>query len=201
MRKRAKKDGAPVEVATGADEAVEIQQRRAKREPGFSVTSDRAVVRPAAEEKDLGTLLKKETEPGDGRVSEMDAAKKVGWRKMDVVLDEQVPICKDYHDTGYCTFGASCKFMHIRDDVLNSSQLERKLAMERYKKLQEQRKRMEETAQQPDVCPICQSFYKDAVITRCGHKFCCKCAMERYKKDHTCAVCGADTNGVFNSVS
>jgi hypothetical protein len=32
-----------------------------------------------------------------------------------------IPTCKDCHDTGYYTFGASCKFMHIRDDVLGST--------------------------------------------------------------------------------
>ena len=31
-------------------------------------------------------------------------------------FDYQPDICKDYKDTGYCTFGDACKFMHDRGD-------------------------------------------------------------------------------------
>lgn len=51
----------------------------------------------------------------------------------------------------------------------------------------------------PFVCIICEESYKSPVITRCGHYFCEKCALNRYRKDPTCAACGAGTNGVFNS--
>lgn len=199
MRKRTKNECAHVPVATNKEASLNLPPPPAKRDHRFTVTSDQAVPPPPPETRDLGDLLRTDDDSNsDGRVSDRDAVRKVGWRKMDVVLDEQVPICKDYHDTGYCTFGASCKFMHIRDDVLNSSQLERKLALERYKKLQEQQKALEENAEKPEICSICKKFYTDPVITRCGHKFCSKCAMERYRTDQTCQICGKDTHGVFN---
>ena len=50
----------------------------------------------------------------------------------------------------------------------------------------------------PFACIICKGPYKDPVVTRCGHYFCEPCALKRYKKDPSCAACGAGTSGVFN---
>ena len=36
-------------------------------------------------------------------------------------------------------------------------------------------------------------------MTRCGHYFCEPCALQRYRRDPSCAACGAGTGGVFNS--
>ena len=35
-------------------------------------------------------------------------------------------------------------------------------------------------------------------MTKCGHYFCEKCALERYRKSTRCFVCSAQTSGVFN---
>jgi RING finger protein 113A len=51
----------------------------------------------------------------------------------------------------------------------------------------------------PFACIICKESYKNPIITRCGHYFCESCALKRYRKDPSCAACGAGTNGVFNS--
>lgn len=51
----------------------------------------------------------------------------------------------------------------------------------------------------PFACVICKQSYREPIITRCGHYFCEPCALKRYRKDPTCAACGAGTNGVFNS--
>jgi RING finger protein 113A len=51
----------------------------------------------------------------------------------------------------------------------------------------------------PFVCIICEEDYKAPVTTRCGHYFCERCALQRYRKDPSCAACGAGTGGVFNS--
>ena len=50
----------------------------------------------------------------------------------------------------------------------------------------------------PFACIICKEKYKDPIITRCGHYFCESCALKRYRKDPSCAACGAGTGGVFN---
>lgn len=51
----------------------------------------------------------------------------------------------------------------------------------------------------PFVCIICKQSYREPIVTKCGHYFCESCALKRYRKDPTCAACGAGTNGVFNS--
>ncbi|RSL88202.1 hypothetical protein CEP52_015293 [Fusarium oligoseptatum] len=51
----------------------------------------------------------------------------------------------------------------------------------------------------PFACIICKESYREPIVTRCGHYFCEPCALKRYRKDPTCAACGASTNGVFNS--
>jgi len=50
----------------------------------------------------------------------------------------------------------------------------------------------------PFACVICRERYKEPVVTKCGHYFCEGCALKRYRKDPSCAACGAGTGGVFN---
>ncbi|PQE15774.1 hypothetical protein CJF30_00006172 [Rutstroemia sp. NJR-2017a BBW] len=50
----------------------------------------------------------------------------------------------------------------------------------------------------PFACIICREKYKDPIVTKCGHYFCESCALKRYRKDPSCAACGAGTGGVFN---
>jgi RING finger protein 113A len=50
----------------------------------------------------------------------------------------------------------------------------------------------------PFACIICKEKYKDPIVTKCGHYFCEICALKRYRKDPSCAACGAGTGGVFN---
>jgi RING finger protein 113A len=50
----------------------------------------------------------------------------------------------------------------------------------------------------PFACIICREPYKDPIVTKCGHYFCESCALKRYRKDPSCAACGAGTGGVFN---
>ncbi|KAJ8126876.1 hypothetical protein O1611_g6763 [Lasiodiplodia mahajangana] len=66
----------------------------------------------------------------------------------------------------------------------------------------------DETADDPDeailekipfACIICKGPYKEPIVTRCGHYFCLPCALQRYRKDPTCAACKSGTNGVFNT--
>ncbi|KAK0626050.1 hypothetical protein B0T14DRAFT_423493, partial [Immersiella caudata] len=51
------------------------------------------------------------------------------------------------------------------------------------------------------ICAVCKESYKSPVMARCGHYFCESCALRRYRKDPGCAVCGAATNGIFNSAN
>lgn len=55
----------------------------------------------------------------------------------------------------------------------------------------------------PSVCQICRTPWADitsnAVVTQCQHYFCETCALEQYVQDSKCAVCMAQTNGIFNA--
>jgi RING finger protein 113A len=50
----------------------------------------------------------------------------------------------------------------------------------------------------PFACIICKKPYKNPIVTKCGHYFCEACALQRYRKNPSCAACGAGTGGVFN---
>ncbi|RTE79006.1 Pre-mRNA-splicing factor cwc24 [Fusarium euwallaceae] len=133
-----------------------------------------------------------------------------------VTTDFSPDVCKDYKQTGFCGFGDNCKFMHIREDYKQGWQLDREwedvtrgkkkvsgtvVASIDGKGAKEEEDVDEETFLQsiPFTCIICKASFKEPIVTRCGHYFCQPCALKRYRKDPTCAACGADTNGVFNS--
>ncbi len=50
----------------------------------------------------------------------------------------------------------------------------------------------------PFACILCKKAYTDPIVTKCGHYFCEGCALLRYRKNPSCAACGAGTGGVFN---
>ena len=53
----------------------------------------------------------------------------------------------------------------------------------------------------PFACIICRDRFTNPVVTRCGHYFCEKCALYRFRAtSKTCAACGKETLGVFNQV-
>lgn len=49
-----------------------------------------------------------------------------------------------------------------------------------------------------EKCLICGEGYRSAVVTRCEHVFCEKCALGEYKERKECFQCGKDTLGTFN---
>ena len=119
-----------------------------------------------------------------------DIKKEQGWQKPTFVLDQQLPICKDYMMTGFCNFGWSCKFFHTRDRTLTAFQLDRVTEQNRLKEARDETKNSQNVIEEFHICSICKKFYNNPVILKCGHIFCQKCAMERYKNDKTCFVCG-----------
>lgn len=139
--------------------------------------------------------------------------------RMVTVTDFAPDVCKDYKQTGFCGFGDSCKFLHAREDYAAGWQLDKEWEKVGGKagansksgsgKIISTRggaegKTEEEEAEDkllekiPFACIICKQPYKFPIITKCGHYFCEKCALDRYKKTPNCAACGAGTGGVFN---
>ncbi|CEJ60066.1 Putative Pre-mRNA-splicing factor cwc24 [Penicillium brasilianum] len=133
------------------------------------------------------------------------------------VMDFAPDVCKDWKQTGWCGFGDSCKFLHAREDYKQGWELDRDWEIgTNGKKLSgrvvSQRKGAGKTAEDdededddelldsiPFACIICRKPYQNPIITKCGHYFCESCALQRYRKNPSCAACGAGTGGVFNT--
>ncbi|KAH8648513.1 hypothetical protein BX600DRAFT_475367 [Xylariales sp. PMI_506] len=132
-------------------------------------------------------------------------------------MDFAPDVCKDYKQTGFCGFGDNCKFLHAREDYKQGWQLDRE-----WENVSKGRKNMggtvvasadrsgtaddgvnaEEEAMLekiPFACIICKGPYRSPIKTRCNHYFCEPCALQRFRKDPSCAACGAGTGGVFNT--
>ena len=45
--------------------------------------------------------------------------------KFACTFDYNPSLCKDYHDTGYCTFGDSCIYIHDRGDYKAGWEIEK----------------------------------------------------------------------------
>lgn len=134
-----------------------------------------------------------------------------------VTFTDMAPdVCKDYKKTGYCGFGDSCKFAHMREDYKHGWQLDKDWEVETKGKkvvgrtVASLEKRGQQAADDQDedeemlekipfACIICKESYKNPIVTKCGHYFCESCALQRYRKNPSCAACGAGTGGVFNT--
>lgn len=127
------------------------------------------------------------------------------------VTDFAPDVCKDYKQTGFCGFGDSCKFLHAREDYKQGWELDKDWEIgAKWKKpgqgvkkapVNEDAGSDEDNAALegiPFACIICKYSYTNPIITKCGHYFCEKCALQRYRKNPSCAACGAGTGGVFN---
>ena len=118
------------------------------------------------------------------------------------ITDMAPDTCKDFRQTGFCGFGDSCKFAHVREDYQHGWQLDREWEMDSKGK-KKQRTEPEDPDEEllkkiPFACIICKQSYNRPIVTRCNHYFCEDCAIKRYRKDPSCAACGSGTGGVFN---
>ncbi|KAJ5794870.1 Zinc finger RING-type [Penicillium paradoxum] len=132
------------------------------------------------------------------------------------VTDFAPDVCKDWKQTGYCGFGDSCKFLHSREAYKQGWELDRDWEINTKGKqltgrVVSQRKGAGKAVEDdedddedellesiPFACLICRKSYREPIITKCGHYFCESCALQRYRKNPSCAACGEGTGGVFN---
>ncbi|MCJ1298903.1 RNA-splicing factor [Hypocenomyce scalaris] len=133
------------------------------------------------------------------------------------VTDFAPDVCKDYKQTGFCGFGDSCKFLHAREDYKQGWQLDKdwenvtkgkKISGKTVASANRNKAGNEDGASDDDddtalegipfACIICKKPYTIPIVTKCGHYFCEACALRRYRKNPSCAACGAGTGGVFN---
>ena len=124
-------------------------------------------------------------------------------------FDYQPDLCKDYKETGFCGYGDNCIYLHDRGDYKSGWQLEREWndAQKNKRKFGEREdftvagSGSEGSSEDdlPFACSICRKDFVDPILTRCGHYFCEKCALNKAKKSKRCFVCGENTQGIFNS--
>lgn len=140
-------------------------------------------------------------------------------------MDYQPDICKDYKETGFCSFGDTCKFLHDRSNYTSSWKLDQEWNIDQKRKEQDLRRKVLgiDTKNQapntlendtnvnsvyasknstdgtlPFACFICRKDFTNPIVTNCMHYFCEPCALNRYKTDTRCAICSKQTFGVFN---
>ncbi len=131
-------------------------------------------------------------------------------------VEYQMPICKDFQETGRCGYGDSCKFMHDRFDYKSGTRAEREFDAKQKRKLariaaggsaadsdddDEAKKNNKSGGGLPDACPICHGPFQEPVQTVCYHYFCERCALQHFAKNSKCFECGTKTGGIFNTAT
>ncbi|KAF2090933.1 hypothetical protein K490DRAFT_2336, partial [Saccharata proteae CBS 121410] len=163
-------------------------------------------------QKSYGSFIQKNPDAAQKKVGPVKAPTNV---RVVTQIDYAPDVCKDYKQTGFCGFGDSCKFLHAREDYAQGWKLDRDweistkgkkmggktvASANRDAKLdsdedEEENKLLEKV---PFACVICKKPYNHPVVTNCGHYFCEPCALQRFRKNPSCAICGAGTGGRFN---
>lgn len=108
-------------------------------------------------------------------------------------------ICKDYKETGFCTFGDSCKFVHDRSDYKHGWEIDEEYEAGKYGEDETDYEIREQDDAFPEDCFICGKPFVDPIVTKCKHYFCTTCALNAFKKSSKCPVCHQNTEKIMNA--
>ena len=126
--------------------------------------------------------------------------------------------CKDFHDNGYCGWGASCLYAHDRTDYKAGWELDNQWEKEERDKIARSQRIRQKKALDPDFnssdedlteselkirksfekCFICKADFTTPLLASCSHIFCEKCILAEFAKTKKCPVCGLKLTGIFN---
>lgn len=121
-------------------------------------------------------------------------------------MDYAQDVCKDWMETGYCVFGDTCKFMHVRDESKPSWQLDAEWEAEqeskRRKSLKDDFSRQNENASAVIKCKICGKEDRGQLVRpeECKDIFCQKCILTAFKKSQKCPACKNSLSGSFSKI-
>uniref|UniRef100_A0AC34GW76 Uncharacterized protein n=1 Tax=Panagrolaimus sp. ES5 TaxID=591445 RepID=A0AC34GW76_9BILA len=176
------------------------QRAKEEQEGGTSSTGEKLYQGQAL----IGATLQKDTAKGNAKsgLNRLGPIRATQYMRASVRWDYAPDICKDYKETGFCTFGDSCKFMHDRGDYKHGWELERDWEEGKLKESKDDEflvtseEDNDEEDDLPFACFVCRQEFKFPVSTKCNHYFCEACAVSKCKV--RCAVCNKKTDGQFN---
>lgn len=138
----------------------------------------------------------------NGKASKISVKPPPANVKMTTITDFQPDICKDFWQTGYCGYGDTCKFLHIRDELkqLRPIKKEWEDVIKKNRSSDTRDRPLEDNI--PYRCVLCKKDYKNPVKTLCDHLFCQSCFLGRFKKARKskCYICGKETEGICTPV-
>ena len=119
------------------------------------------------------------------------------------LIDYNPSVCKDYKQTGFCGYGQNCIYVHDRGDYKSGWEIDKEwTAQQKRGAAQEENYEVhssdDDGDELPFACFICRKPFEQPVVTKCGHYFCERCALDQEKKTKRCAVCNDPTSGIIN---